>query len=433
MSVFDEYRFPAIQKTDLAGIEDTESAWFNPEEFERDKSGWLIRNLAGVGPVFAAELAHRQTVSGRALPDELNSLLRQLKSPAETSWIYSKTPLGSLLESNDVDGLRRCVLSPIELESLGSSYGVQTYPGMLEATRFLCDNIEERASLERAKSPRLRKLRDQKRRLKQQRNRLNERQRNFEEAAGLRELAQMLVSGGVELDRCQERVQVTDYSGDEPAPRTIELDPTRTVRDNIKRMFKKHKKAGRGLKMLKGQLSDLDAAERNLAEEERQIRSIGDWTGWQGFASARLPNQSKGNGRNSGSDTAGRRRSTRGRRTLVMDGHEILIGRNSRENDAITFQVATGDDFWLHVADYSGSHVIVRNPSRETELDKSLLERVAQLAAYYSQARNAHKVHVHYTRRKFVKKPRRAKPGLVMLREFKTITVEPRNWTGVES
>lgn len=113
-----------------------------------------------------------------------------------------------------------------------------------------------------------------------------------------------------------------------------------------------------------------------------------------------------------------------------MNGHEILIGRNSRENDDLTFHVASGDDFWLHAADYSGSHVIVRNPSRESELDGAVLLRAAQLAAYHSQARNSNTVDVHYTLKKFVKKPRRAKPGLVQLKQFKTITVEPRNWNG---
>ena len=91
--------------------------------------------------------------------------------------------------------------------------------------------------------------------------------------------------------------------------------------------------------------------------------------------------------------------------------------------------MAAGDDFWFHVADYSGSHVIVRNPTKDPDLEKAVLLRAAQLAAYHSQARNSSKVEVHYTLRRFVSKPRRAKPGLVSLREFKSITVEPKNWT----
>jgi predicted ribosome quality control (RQC) complex YloA/Tae2 family protein len=80
------------------------------------------------------------------------------------------------------------------------------------------------------------------------------------------------------------------------------------------------------------------------------------------------------------------------------------------------------------VAEYSGSHVVVRNPSKEKELDPVVLVKAAQLAAYFSQARNSSKVEVHYTKRKHVTKPRRAKPGLVRLLEFKSVKVEPKNW-----
>jgi predicted ribosome quality control (RQC) complex YloA/Tae2 family protein len=115
-------------------------------------------------------------------------------------------------------------------------------------------------------------------------------------------------------------------------------------------------------------------------------------------------------------------------RTLQIEGREVLVGKGARENDELTFDVAGPEDFWFHVADYSGSHVVVRNPSKDKNLDESVLVKAAQLAAYFSQARNSSKVEVHYTKRKHVTKARRAKPGLVRLLEFKSITVEPRNW-----
>ena len=112
----------------------------------------------------------------------------------------------------------------------------------------------------------------------------------------------------------------------------------------------------------------------------------------------------------------------------LAEGREVLVGKGARENDELTFDVAGPEDFWFHVADYSGSHVVVRNPSKDKNLDESVLVKAAQLAAYFSQARNSSKVDVHYTKRKHVTKPRRAKPGLVRLLEFKSIKVEPKNW-----
>ena len=114
-----------------------------------------------------------------------------------------------------------------------------------------------------------------------------------------------------------------------------------------------------------------------------------------------------------------------GRRFRSSDGYEIVVGRNDRENDALTFRVARPHDLWLHAADYPGSHVLVRNPSRESVPHRTITE-AAEIAAFYSQAKREGKAAVHYTQKKFVSKPPRSKPGLVRLSEFKTILVEPR-------
>jgi predicted ribosome quality control (RQC) complex YloA/Tae2 family protein len=114
-----------------------------------------------------------------------------------------------------------------------------------------------------------------------------------------------------------------------------------------------------------------------------------------------------------------------GRRFISTDGFEVLIGRNDRDNDVLTFRVARSLDIWMHAADYPGSHVIISNPSRSTVPQRTITE-AAELAAFYSQAKREGKAAVHYTQRKFVSKPPRAKPGLVRLSSFKTIMVQPR-------
>jgi predicted ribosome quality control (RQC) complex YloA/Tae2 family protein len=114
-----------------------------------------------------------------------------------------------------------------------------------------------------------------------------------------------------------------------------------------------------------------------------------------------------------------------GRRYKSTDGYEILVGRNDRDNDALTFRVSRPQDVWLHAADYPGSHVIIRNPKREDVPYRTITE-AAELAAFYSQAKREGKAAVHYTQRKFVSKPPRSKPGLVRLSSFKTVMVEPR-------
>ena len=429
IGAFDIYRYPPNDKIELASTR-TDRSWFDENGFEEAGTAWLIRTITGMGPVFAGEIVHRHKTWGRLIPDELKDLLNQITQPTAPGWIYTETPLSVILERNDLAALGKAVLSPVELESLRRTHSAQTYLTMLEAARFLHDEREARLLLERAKKPRLRGVRAQIRRLNQRRNRLVQRREQFNEAAELQTTAQMLVSSGAAMDQRHESVAVTDYFGDEPRTRTIPLDKSRTLRENTTRMFKRCRKAARGGKMVENQLNEVENLDRKLRKEEERIRAITNWDAWMasgGSSKTARPGSVSGRTKGQGGTHARRGRS------IEIDGHEVLVGRNSRENDELTFRVASGDDFWLHVADYSGSHVIVRNPSRESELKGSLLVRVAQLAAYHSQARNSNKVEVHYTRRKFVSKPRKARPGLVTLREFQTIKVEPRDWVPGEA
>jgi predicted ribosome quality control (RQC) complex YloA/Tae2 family protein len=84
----------------------------------------------------------------------------------------------------------------------------------------------------------------------------------------------------------------------------------------------------------------------------------------------------------------------------------------------------------MHAADYPGSHVVVRLAGRKEAPHTTLIE-AAQLAAFYSDAREQPKAAVRYTQKKFVNKPRKGPPGLVSLASFRTVLVEPRVPDGV--
>lgn len=112
-------------------------------------------------------------------------------------------------------------------------------------------------------------------------------------------------------------------------------------------------------------------------------------------------------------------------RTIVVDGWEVLVGKGATENDYLTFRVAAKRDAWLHVAGgVPGSHVIVRNP-QALSVPREVLERAAELAAWYSKARGARRVEVHVCRVADVSKPRGAPPGRVSITNFKKLRVSP--------
>ena len=109
---------------------------------------------------------------------------------------------------------------------------------------------------------------------------------------------------------------------------------------------------------------------------------------------------------------------------ISVDGYEILIGRNNRQNDELTLKTAYSTDLWFHTKEIPGSHTIIR--TRGTgEAPETTMMQAAKLAAYYSKARNSSKVPVDYTLIKNVKKPNGAKPGMVIYDRYNTVYVTP--------
>lgn len=108
---------------------------------------------------------------------------------------------------------------------------------------------------------------------------------------------------------------------------------------------------------------------------------------------------------------------------ISRDGYDIYVGKNNLQNDQLTFQVATGNDWWFHAKKIPGSHVIVK--TKDGELPDSVFEDAAKLAAYYSKGRDQEKVEIDYLQKKNVKKPNGAKPGFVVYYTNYSMAISP--------
>lgn len=106
-----------------------------------------------------------------------------------------------------------------------------------------------------------------------------------------------------------------------------------------------------------------------------------------------------------------------------IEGFKVYCGRNNIENDLITFKLASSDDIFLHAKNIHGSHVIIITGGKKVP-DK-VIEKAANLAAYYSAARDSDKVPVDYTRRRNVKKHPSGKKGMVIYTDYSTAYVKP--------
>jgi predicted ribosome quality control (RQC) complex YloA/Tae2 family protein len=108
----------------------------------------------------------------------------------------------------------------------------------------------------------------------------------------------------------------------------------------------------------------------------------------------------------------------------ASDGTEILVGRNNKQNDELTFKIARPDDIWLHTKDIAGSHVILRCSEKSPAIETII--QAAVIAAQHSKGSQSSRVPVDYTFAKFVKKPSGSKPGFVIFTHNKTVYVTPR-------
>ena len=100
------------------------------------------------------------------------------------------------------------------------------------------------------------------------------------------------------------------------------------------------------------------------------------------------------------------------------------MGRNSRQNDGVTFRQAKRDDWWFHARGVPGAHVIVR--SGGLALSPDTIRRAAELAAHFSRLRDEPDVLVDYTQRRYVRRIPGAAPGLVTYSQEQTIRLPPR-------
>lgn len=232
----------------------------------------------------------------------------------------------------------------------------------------------------------------------------------------------LLLANTATAERRDGKIFVTDFYDEELPLIGIEVEENQSVTEAAEQFFKRYTKArnaqneiSKRLETLNEEISRLEKRQNELEQAvlDKDTDLIEQIAGKQ-----KVERSEKGKQKN--------RESFSGARSYTSsDGFEILVGKGAKDNDHLTFRVAKSQDLWLHAADYPGSHVVVRNPNREDIPPKTLIE-AAQLAAFFSQAREEAKAAVHYTQKKFIFKPKGAVPGLVNLSSFKTIMVEPK-------
>jgi predicted ribosome quality control (RQC) complex YloA/Tae2 family protein len=114
-------------------------------------------------------------------------------------------------------------------------------------------------------------------------------------------------------------------------------------------------------------------------------------------------------------------------RKFETGGYTILVGKDSKNSDLLSLKYAHKDDLWLHAKDVPGSHVIIRQQPG-SNYPRNVIEKAAQLAAFYSKRKTDSLCPVQYTPKKYIRKPKGMPPGKVLVDKEEVILVEPMKW-----
>lgn len=223
------------------------------------------------------------------------------------------------------------------------------------------------------------------------------------------------------------------YQQNEPI--SIPLDISLSPSDNAKKYFKKYHKLKNTISIVGLQKEELEREinylesivyelqiARNISDLDRIFQEMED----NNLFARRTPVKQGSKAFKISNKSSNKKTSTKRQSDFLsyqIDDFTVLVGKNNQENDELTLKVAKENDIWFHVKDIQGSHVILvtnqKAPSQET------INQVASLCAYYSKAKQSSNVPVDYTLIKYVKKPAKAKPGMVTYTNYQTVNVQP--------
>ncbi len=235
-----------------------------------------------------------------------------------------------------------------------------------------------------------------------------------------RKYGDLLQTYGATIPAGADKAELPDYETGETVE--IRLDPNKSAQENAQICYARYSKLKRTREALKDQLertyADREqlegcAASLDLVSSEADIAAIKRELVEYGFLKQKEKHSKK----------KGREERSLPYRYRTKDGFLLLVGRNNLQNEEVSFRWANGNDWWFHVKEAPGSHVVIKGEG--VDVPDHVLVEAASCAAYYSSCRRSEKVEVDYTRRKELHKKKGGKPGFVTYHNYYSMVVSP--------
>ncbi|MCX6139629.1 MAG: NFACT RNA binding domain-containing protein [Candidatus Kapabacteria bacterium] len=358
-----------------------------------------------LGPYYAEEVCRRSLIEGELLVSQLDEVQKDLlqhNASALVQECQSATTYYLLRNSEDI------VLSLVPLESWVAT---DTFSDVLEAIKVTVSERRRNKLFHSRQRELLRKSESDLRRTERSIEGMTSDAAKEGRSQRYRAWADLLLSQPAGAAFGLDIITVTDENG---ASVDIPLNANKSLIENARIYYDKSRSSATAARSRDERLPAILARrdqERATVERLRSASSISELqTKGPTVTTESLPSRDEANGRF--------------RVFVIDDTHTLYVGKNAANNDELTMRFAKQNDWWFHARGASGSHAVLRGAGGE-KIPKPVLERAAAITAYYSQARNASYVSVVYTQRKFVRKPKGANIGAVVLEREQTIMVKP--------
>ena len=421
-------RFMELLRSRLRGAKITEAVQLNNDRIVRlsleTSSGMLylyIRLWSGAANMLLVDNGiivdafyrrpSRHEVSGepwQPLPGE---------SEATTTQTFGNEPSAAAgSESKAVAESAPTTVSPIAADKPVKTYTVRSY----DASKTFNEAIDEWyarqapvLSLEalRAEAERFYGLKIEK--ISRALEKLEAKKHSFLQADTLKHQGDLLLANLYRIPQGASSVELEDYAADNRIIR-IALDPRKTAQENAAGYYERYKKAVSGLEAL---TDDIEASKRTLAALNEELVKLrveeNPYLIEKVLHKRKIPVQRK---------QAAQEKERPGL-TFYHDGWILYVGRTAAENDELLRHHVRGKDMWLHVRDYSGGYVFIKNKNGKT-VPLPVLIAAGNLAVFYSKARRNGQADLYYTAVKDLRRAKNAPKGTVLPSNEKNLSIK---------
>lgn len=412
-----KYAFPPSQEKIPILSENIKSICLHRDEPGVRPDKLLMAQVGGISPLTAREIVYRAFGRCDAVIESDEDLRRLERA------------LGDFLD----EGFSPCIITEKESGRLldFSAVEIRQYEGAAEVEHFDCMSTaverfySERDSIERMKQKSADVVKLLNNNIARTSKKINILKATVEDAKNKerhKRYGDLLTANLYAVSPGAESAEVVDYYSPEMEMTEIPLKKELSPAQNAQRYYKLYNKAKtaeiEAAQQLRAAAAELEYLESTLSmvkncTSAEDIGAIREELAGQGYIKQRKNVKKQ------------QRSEPRPHHYISSDGFDIYVGKNNTQNDRLTLKFANSSDLWFHTKKIHGSHVIIKLGVNK-EVPERTMREAAELAAYYSKARESSRVPVDYTEVKNVKKPNGAKPGMVIYDFYNTIYVNPK-------